>query len=60
MCISEQTVFMMDTDVAALSAIFLSELLRDENAAENAVRLEEPIGYSSNSSTRAGNCEQTA
>ncbi len=47
MCISEETVFIMDQDVAAISAIFLTELLQDENAAENTTPLKEPIGPSS-------------
>lgn len=60
MCISEETVFIMDQDVSAISKIFLSELLRDEYAADNATPLKEPIGSLSDTSSRAGHRQKAA
>ncbi len=60
MCVSEETIFIMDQDVAAISAIFLTELLQDENAAENTTPLKEPIGPSSDISNRADHCQKAA
>lgn len=60
MCISEETVFIMDPGVASISEIFLTELLQDENAAEKAIRPKEENGPLSNIETRTANYQEAS